>query len=134
MAKRGRSTKYTPDTVKTIIDTIRVGGSDVDACARAGIHQDTFYSWMKQHSDFSEQVTRARWDSKIERIARIRKHGENDWRADAWYLERRWPEEFAQQLIVKVTSEQASILKKHGLTASEAFEKLIQSLNEVENV
>lgn len=123
--------KRTPETVKTITETIRVGGSDVDACIRAGISQETFYQWMKI-ADFSEQVNRARVDGKIARIARIKKHGEADWRADAWYLERRWPQEYAQQLIIKVTPEQATALKKHNMTASELWDKMMQELANAE--
>lgn len=134
MARRGaKRLERTPELIKAIVDTIRVGGSDVDACHRAGISQDTFYRWMKV-GEFSEQITRARVDGKLARIARINKAGsDGDWRADAWYLERRWPEEFAQQLVIKVTHEQAALLKQHGLTAAEAFEKLIQSLHEANN-
>lgn len=127
MAKRGRKTLYTPETVKTIVDTIRIGGSDVDACARGGITQETFYQWMKK-AEFSEQVIRARYDGKLQRIARINKAGATDWRADAWYLERRWPEEYAQQLIIKITPEQAKILNAAGLTPGAAFEAIIQQI------
>jgi hypothetical protein len=129
MAKTGRATKYTPETIKAIIDVIRVGGSDTDACLMAGVSQETFYTWMKTKLEFSEQVTGARAQGKIERIARIRKHGAKDWRADAWYLERRYPEEYAQQLIIKVTPEQKKVLDRFGKTASEVFEELIQNLN-----
>jgi hypothetical protein len=123
-----RKTKYTPDTVSTIMQAISIGGSDKDACELSGIDQATFYRWLHEKQEFSEQVTRARVQGKLGRIGRIKKHGENDWRADAWYLERRWPEEYAQQLIVKVTTEQAAVLKRYGLTAADAFEQLIQSL------
>lgn len=130
---RGRHTKLTPETLKTILETVRVGGSDLDACNRAGIQQSTFYRWMQENKEFSEQVTRARVDGKIQRIARISKAGATDWRADAWYLERRWPEEYAQHFIIKVTPEQAAILKEYGKTPAEAFEELIKKAKAAKN-
>lgn len=124
----GRKSKYTPDTVKRLTDAIRLGGSDRDACVFAGISEDTLANWRKTKPDFSESIDRARMDGKLQRIGRIKKHGENDWRADAWYLERRWPEEYAQTYIIKVTTEDAATLKKAGLTASEAWQQLMQEL------
>lgn len=58
---------------------------------------------------------------------------EFDWRAALEFLKRRDPDNWSEHLIIKVTDEQADLLKKHGLTAAQAFEKLIQSLHEVEN-
>lgn len=127
--KAGRRTKYTPDTIKAILDAIKVGGSDVDACAHAGISQDTFYEWMNSKSEFSEQVTRARTDGKLARIGRIVQAGvKGDWRADAWYLERRWPEEYAQQLVIKVAPADLELVRSMGFnTAAEAWQALIDN-------
>ncbi len=128
---RGRPTLYTPERITGIVEVIKKGGSDADACALALITEKTFYAWMNdpEKSDFRNDVTRARLDGKLERIGRIANAGiKGDWRADAWYLERRWPEEYAQQLIVKITSEQAALLKKYGLTAAQAFEAFFQEL------
>ena len=124
----GRKSKYTPDVVQEILNAISIGGSDKDAYTAAGISKETFYQWM-QKPEFSDQILRARARSKVLRIGRIKKHGENDWRADAWYLERRYPEEYAQSFIIKVTTEQAALLKARGMTASEAWELLMQELD-----
>lgn len=123
----GRKTKYTPDLLKQILDVIAVGGTDKDAYTVAGIHADTFYEWMKR-PEFSEKIMGARVKGKLLRIGRIKKHGEVDWRADAWYLERRWPEEYAQQLIVKVSADDLALLKKMGFhTPAEAWQALMDN-------
>ena len=125
----GRRTKYTPDTVKRLTDAIRLGGSDRDACVYAGISEDTLARWRVQHADFAENLDRARMEGKLQRIGRIAQAGaKGDWRADAWYLERRWPEEYAQTFIIKVTPDDAAILKRLGMTASEAWQQLMQEL------
>jgi hypothetical protein len=129
MAKRGRPTLYTPERIKIIIDAIKIGGTEGDACARAGIDQDTLARWKSDKSDFAELLTRARVDGKLARIGRIAKAGTTgDWRADAWYLERRWPEEYAQHLIIKITPEEAALLKQSGLSASDAWQMLMAGI------
>lgn len=128
--RTGRKGKYTPELVAEIVGVIRIGGTDADACARAEISSETFYEWMREKAGFADEVTRARANGKLERIARIKEHGKDDWRADAWYLERRYPQEFAQQLVIKVTPLQAATLEKLGLgSPSEAFEQFIQALS-----
>lgn len=131
-AKRrpGRPTLYTPERIKVILSTIKIGGTESDACARAGIDQDTLARWKKNNADFAESIEKARIDGKLARVNRIRHAGvKGQWQADAWYLERRWPEEYAQQLIVKVTAEQRDILKKFGYSSpSQAFEEFIREL------
>jgi hypothetical protein len=123
----GRKTKLTPKLVKQILELVALGGTDKDAYTVAGISHDTFYEWMKQ-SEFSEQVTSARAKGKLLRIGRIKKHGEKDWRADAWYLERRWPEEYAQQLIVKVSPDDLALLRQMGFkTPADAWAALMDN-------
>ncbi|MBL1177666.1 hypothetical protein [Pantanalinema sp. GBBB05] len=52
--------KYTPDTVKTILDAIARTGSDRAGIAAGGISDDTFYQWMNRYAEFSERVLEAR--------------------------------------------------------------------------
>lgn len=116
----GRKSKYTPEIVKELVNAISIGGTDKDAYTLAGISYETFYRWMEDR-EFCEQITRARTQGKLLRIGRIKKHGDKDWRADAWYLERRYPEEYAQHLIIKATPSQAAMFKAEGLTLDEAW-------------
>ena len=128
MAKRGRKTLYTPERVKVIIEAIQLGGSDVDACEHGGIKQQTFYRWLNEKSEFREQVTRTRIVGKLLRIGRIKQHGEKDWRADAWYLERRWPEEYANSFIIKLSDEDRALLKQLGFpTPAAAWQALMDN-------
>lgn len=87
-------TKYTPDTVDRIIAAVRRGMSDLDACIIADICQDTFYTWLKERAEFSEAISRARADWKDSLVKKVEAHGEKDWRALAFLLERKCPQEF----------------------------------------
>ena len=99
-----RKTKLTPKTQKAIVDALSVGATHRIACEYAGITQDTFYRWLNQgeagkspFSEFSEQVARTQgraavgWLAKIDAAA-----NEGDWRAVAWKLERRYPQEYGR--------------------------------------
>lgn len=47
--------------------------------------------------EFFAAASRAEAEAITERLARIRRHGEEDWRADAWHLERRYPDRFGRR-------------------------------------
>jgi hypothetical protein len=86
--------KYTADRVKEITDFLAQGMSRDDSCDLVGINQDTFYDWMKR-PEFSEAVLRAEKQCKQRNIVRIQNASKKDWRAAAWWMERKHPEEYA---------------------------------------
>ena len=51
---RGRPTKYDPRHCGAVLRIMKKGGSVVACCAKLGIHKDTFYSWAKEHPEFSD--------------------------------------------------------------------------------
>lgn len=55
-----RPTKYTPDRVQDIVDAIANGDSNKVAAAKGGINLDTFYTWLKENTEFSERIKEAR--------------------------------------------------------------------------
>lgn len=60
----GRKSLYTPERVKTILDTIRQTGLDKAGFEAGGINHDTFYVWLKEKPEFAEAVTRAKQEFK----------------------------------------------------------------------
>jgi hypothetical protein len=85
----GRKTKYTPETVTKIVNALSVGAYQKDACAVAGISDDTFANWCKRYSDFSDRVSRARAEGWIADLAVIRRAAiDGDWRAAGDHLDR----------------------------------------------
>jgi hypothetical protein len=52
--------KYTPERVQILCDAIARSGCDKAGCKAAGINQDTFYTWLKVHAEFSELVFAAK--------------------------------------------------------------------------
>lgn len=93
----GRKSKYSPERVKLILDAIRVGSTYALAAAWGGISDDTLDEWKKKYSDFAESFRKAEGEAALKRLARIDKAGrEGDWRADAWWMERRYPDAYGK--------------------------------------
>lgn len=98
--------KLTKELIQEISTVINDGGSNEDAAIIAGINRTTFYEWLaiaddkpnSIYADFSDAVKTAKVKRKLRRTARIEAAAkEGNWQADAWYLERVYPEEFAKR-------------------------------------
>ncbi len=135
----GRRTKYTPDTVDAICEAIRNGSTQHDAAVMAGVGKTVFYEWYSLKPEFAEAVEKAHADFKQKNVTAIRAAGiradktghlSGSWQANAWLLERKYPEEFGQRMTLKLDPEQYEVLKRHGLTPRQAMEQLINALDE----
>lgn len=92
---KGRPTKYLPQTVLNLCKWIREGNTYKDACAMEGISYETFRTWEKEKSAFSVAVGRSEALCKSDCIALIQKAEKKDWKAAAWILEHRFPQEYS---------------------------------------
>lgn len=113
MAKRGRKSKLTPELQEKICKYIENGYTVEQACALSGISESTYYDWKKRgkkaksgkFSDFLEAVKKAEKIAESKYLAIItraavgdpEKKVKGDWKAAAWYLERRNPKQFARR-------------------------------------
>ena len=111
-SRAGQKTKKTPEYRKALIDAIELGLSDKSACEYACVTPAFFYDWIKTDIEFSEDVTRARGKFVSALQAQIRKAALEDWRAGAWLLSRRKPEEYAERQILSVEGEGDSPLDR----------------------
>lgn len=133
-APRGRKTKYTEDTLAAIEKALKLGMTRRDSCVYGGIDDSTFCDWMNDRPEFNELVQKAETYAKLSRVERIEKAGKKGtWQADAWMLERKYANEFAQRLVVQITPEDAALLKQLGLSPSEAWAALMQQARESVN-
>lgn len=108
---RGRTTKLTPELQRNLCAVISAGNYVVTACNYVGIDPTTYSMWLqrgtgthptrpktKLYVDFVEAVQKAEAQAEATRVARIAKAGqEGTWQADAWYLERRYPERWGRK-------------------------------------
>lgn len=76
---------------------LKKGCSYKDACAMEGISYQTFNEWSKEKSEFSDAIKKAEVECKAGRIVIILRAADKSWQAAAWFLERRYPAEFARK-------------------------------------
>jgi transposase len=106
----GKPLKLTDELQDKLCGLLRVGVTIEDACTECGICRDTFQKWQARALEkeeplflkFLHAVDRAKAQSKIRSLIRMDKAAVGDWRADAWLLERRFPDEFGKRDQVKV--------------------------------
>lgn len=118
----GRNTILTSELQKRICENLMLGLSQQDAVTLAGVSESAFYEWLQRGRneaerlrrsarakprareavfvEFAEAVKKAVAQSKRVLLGRIVDAGKTTWQADAWLLERRYPREFGQRVIV----------------------------------
>jgi hypothetical protein len=93
--------KATARTIKIIMETIRSGATQRDASALAGISEDTLSRWKREDGDFAEQMRQKEIEFKMENVKIIRKAAEKSWQAAAWFLERKYPNEYTNRVRIE---------------------------------
>jgi len=99
-----RPTKYTPETANRVLEGIRLGMTYRHAAMYAGIDETTLHRWRRRYAHFASQLQEAEGHAAAANMARIRKAAmDGDWRASAWLLERRWPEDYGTRQRIEQT-------------------------------
>jgi hypothetical protein len=111
---RGRSTKKTDSLAATLLRLISDGGPYDLCCQAVGITRETFYDWRRDDPAFAAQVEQAAAKGSLGRLKKIEQHGQNDWHAFGWMLERRHPEHFARAEAQLNVIAQAAVVNGNG--------------------
>ena len=100
--KRGRDPKLTPEVQKIIVDRVAAGVPLKYAAQGAGIGERTLRRWMadgragnKPFSALMAALKKAEADAIARNVGLIQKEAAKTWTAAAWFLERRYPDDFA---------------------------------------
>ena len=101
----GRKSKKTEKVVNAVLANLRDGLSIEASATQAGICRQTLYIWMKDDPKFAEMIDEAKDFSEAVILAQMRAKAEarQDWRADAWLLERRFPERYGLKREQEIT-------------------------------
>ena len=91
-------TKYSKEITEELCSWIRIGNTAKDSAALCGIGESTFYEWKEKHPEFAESIKAADILCKAENIKKIQLASDKDWKASAWWLERKYKKEFAQRM------------------------------------
>lgn len=102
-----RQSKLTPETQQKIVDAIAKGNYLETAAALGGITYKSLNNWMNkgaankgdEYVQFFHAVKRAEAEAEAARVERINSAGKDgNWQADAWYLERRYPDRWGKRV------------------------------------
>lgn len=90
--------KYGPEISQQLCTYLSNGSNRTDAVTLSGIHYDTFLTWMKERPEFSEAIKKAEATCKQRNIQIVQKAAITTWTAAAWWLERKYPNEFGLKM------------------------------------
>lgn len=92
------SSVFTPALAARLVAALKAGQHRKAACAAAGIGASTLQRWLTQGAAGEEpyaaltlQINEVEAECEARAVLSIQIQGREDWRALAWYLERRFP-------------------------------------------
>lgn len=94
---------------------IRLMGSIQTAISATGIGRETYYGWARRvgqgggtelERKFIAAVERAEGETKMLVERMLQRHFDKSWRAIAWWLERRYPQEYARRRLPVLFAEE----------------------------
>lgn len=115
------SSKFTPQNAAQFVEIVRRGNFRENACAQIGITPQTMRSWLRAAStgylerrqlEQAERDIYIAWVRELDcaeaeaedlMVTALRTAGIKDWRAAAWYLERRGPKRWGFKAQVEVS-------------------------------
>lgn len=119
-----RPTKLTEETKKVIVAAIRKGVSYKHAAALAGISETALKEWQalgragkEPYAALVLEIEQAQALGVLANLKNIEQAGLTDWRASAWVLERRFPEDYGNKSTLKVQGDQDAPLLIRTITA-----------------
>jgi hypothetical protein len=121
----GRPTKFTPEVIGRIIQSLQAGNYIETAAAFAGIDKTTLYDWLKQgaaedegeYRNFSNAVGEALATAEMLDVQRVGNAAKDDWRAAAWRLERRHSKRWCRKDHIEVAKPRLEDLGDEELLA-----------------
>lgn len=116
-----RSEKINPELVSAICEDIAKGFSYEKAALNNGISASTFFRWLKLgkttdsdpiYQHFAKEVKAASEFSEDEALQIVRSAATigRNWKASAWFLEKRFPDKYGKRLKDKPQSQEEEIL------------------------
>jgi transposase-like protein len=103
-----RPVKFTPERQQRVLEAITAGATRHAAALHAGVDDATLYRWLARSESFATLVARAEADVEIRHAANIAVAAQTDWRASAWWLERRRSADYGQQARIELTVRQTA--------------------------
>jgi hypothetical protein len=93
-----------------LIENLRTGMTIEAACLLAGIGRTTYYRWLDEDEKWADECKSAVRFAEAVLLERVKQLAMDkmDWRAFAWILEKRFPDDYGKRQELKVESTQSS--------------------------
>ncbi len=84
---------------REIIAILSVGSSQRTAASYVGCSPQTIRNTAERDPDFAEQISRAQHSQELRYLKNVQKAADQEkyWRAAAWFLERKFPDEYGRR-------------------------------------
>ena len=73
-----------------------------DACEYLGITYAQYYAFTRDNYHMRVKVNNAKMKFKLHHIANVSQAGGRDWKASAWILERKFPDEYGKNININI--------------------------------
>ena len=122
MPKSRRKNKLNEDLISEASRLVKAGLHLSHVAQALGISRQTFYNWLRKGEEtqkgleyrFYEEITKAEAEAIARNVALIQKAAqEGNWQAAAWWLERKYPEEWGRKDRVNVDTDEGIVIKIH---------------------
>jgi hypothetical protein len=127
MRQRGRPSKYTPELGQKLCALLAIGVPISVACRSEGVGKTTLHTWRAQgaagvdpFAAFVAELERALAKAEAAITMHVVKAAQQDWRAGAWWLERRHPERYGAKQTVRVDQPAVAEMTEAELDAAVA--------------
>lgn len=100
--KNGRPFAINEEMEKEISHLLSDGMSQAKVALAMGINEKTIIEHRRRFPEFSERIEKAKMETNRLAHKGIKVGMLKDWRAGAWWLERRSPEEFGKRRMVEI--------------------------------
>lgn len=100
--KNGRPFAINEEMEKEISHLLSDGMSQAKVALAMGINEKTIIEHKRRFPEFSERIERAKMETDRLAHKSIKVGMLKDWRAGAWWLERRSPEEFGERKMIEI--------------------------------
>ena len=113
----GRPSKATDGRIEALLAALRAGNTREASAGHAEIDRSTLHRWLEGNAGLRARVQKAEADAEVRFAAQVAQGAGEDWRAGAWWLERRRSAAYgrAQMLAVMAPEGPTIALASHPL-------------------
>lgn len=132
----GRKLTLNNELIKKCGVLLKAGNTYRATCSYLGIAERTFFRWLSEGETADNGIKRQFWQTikaseaevDLRNIITIQKAAQTDWRAAAWFLERRFPQRWGRKRSSNLTG-----MEREPVDVEIVRQKLIEKFNAIDH-